>query len=215
MKQDVKQFFGVAACLLASCVWIAGIYKLSQMLGSKDSFWTIFSSVGTMLAAIIALILGGGQLIQNRRDADTRAKLVAARLLPLLARCGDDALALRERLSPDRREYAILDIKSMVFAQARVFNRAAFVAILDDRLAALAPLPDECALRLARAISLLETTVDEILEADRSRCTIEATDEEKQTKLDMWNALLEEGYTLLLTVIKTCQAAAQDSTSDN
>ncbi|MCI0151702.1 hypothetical protein KNO81_38280, partial [Paraburkholderia sediminicola] len=78
------------------------IFMFNRRLGSTKDFWDIFTAVGTVAAAAIALAIGVRQEQVRWEDANQRAQLVAARLIPQLT-ATRDALKL---LTSELRRYA-------------------------------------------------------------------------------------------------------------
>jgi hypothetical protein len=198
-------FLGVIAI-----AWMMDVLKLSSTFGSKKDFWDILTALGTCAAAVVALFFGLGQQVQNRREAETRAQVIAARLVPLLASRIDMIQLLRFELKGFLENAFPNIMEPVTFDRIRTSaDRAAFDVPTSD-LVMLAVLPDNCATRLARAIALIEMFQrDTRMNSGRAHFFDKPNSEAEAfvTRTIPW---ADECEALLVAVLNTCVVASRE-----
>jgi hypothetical protein len=173
---------------------------------SPKSFWDVASAIGTCAAVLVALWLGVRQERIRRSESLVRARLVAARVTPRLS-LTLDAVNL---LSAHMRRYDDSDVKTG--DQLVRMQNSAFMAVFDmpiDDLTALSPLPNHCALRLARAMALMEMTKAEVDEWSTQFWTQETNARSRTLHAKRWTNWANEAAALLELALFECTNASR------
>jgi hypothetical protein len=176
---------------------------------NKD-FWDIAGIVGTWAAVLVALFFGIGQEVTRRSTADLTAGLLAARLVPALEASLIAASLLVRQLKRYNDDWMKLDNPARQFSEICAACSSARLDVPTSELTALAPLADKCAMRLARAIALIELTSKGIADWEACFWPHGATDDDRRAAALAWLCWIEEARLLLESALATCIAASSE-----
>lgn len=179
----------------------------NRRLGSTKDFWDIFTAVGTVAAAAIALAIGVRQEQVRWEDANQRAQLVAARLIPQLT-ATRDALKL---LTSELRRYARFKSEwpNIIpwFDKLGDLARRPELPIPTSELAALCTLPNNCAVLLARAVALIEMTDRNVASFINDFPTGGDSDTLQSDAVQIWSDWADEALKLVQATLAECEFA--------
>lgn len=205
----LKTLCGVLAATTVVVLYAFLIYAFNKALGTRKDFWDIASTVGTWAAAIIALWLGIGQEVGRRHTATTAARLVAARLIPRMNASLVAIRSLKPHLELYDKTWQSLSNPIQQYEAIRAAGCSATLEIPTMELAALSPLPGRCALRLARAVALIELMNEQINQWDAPLWFQSASDDDRRVSAREWLLWARETQSLLESALSSCSDASE------
>lgn len=192
---------GIAVgCLLG---WIAGRWSLAH-LDIRWLEWT--TALGTVAAVVVAVFLALRDQVRLRHAGENSASLVAASISPNLnIAC--------QKLRVFRAELAFGAVKT--FGDACFFGTQ-FLAgprleISQEALESLVPLPNKCAQRIAKGVSLLAFAKVKIADDINLMSGHEAIPFNTEASAQ-WARAIDEAYTYLSAGTRVCENFADVST---
>ncbi|MCY0389590.1 hypothetical protein OVY01_20805 [Robbsia sp. Bb-Pol-6] len=163
----------------------------------------VTSALSTAAAAIIALWFGVAQSWSNNRKAKLRARLAASSILAPLDWATGNTCEAKDRLDDwdEYNEMAPVPAYKLIFS---LLAQASFIVASGD-LEALAFLPNNCAIKLAHALSVLT-----VVNADMERFWNEFSAKDKDLAFDRrahWSNLLGIAYENFRAALSECNRA--------
>lgn len=190
-------FFGLAR------VW-AGTMRADH---STKDFWDVATAIGTCGAAIVAIWIALRQESLRRAEELDRARLISAHLAPRLSAmlaAGQRSLDVIAKPRQDSPDY------EKIRALTNELEKLAW-KVPQDELTGLTPLPRSTAVRLARAIALLNTIAEDIRVNEskfRAGVVALAMNRVRDDLYGSWTRQLKEGTALLNDVLDELNAVA-------
>ncbi|MDR6384953.1 hypothetical protein [Paraburkholderia caribensis] len=176
----VRELRGIVAISIGMVVWLWVILRISDAAGSKKDFWDILTAIGTCAAAIIALFFGIGQLLATRNVAKIQARLIAARLLPKLTASQEAMISLVSLLNEYDADEKNVHVRNGWFIRCGKAAHAAKLNVPLIELTGLAPLPNDCAMHVARASAVIDTIIYNFDSFDSGYWTVGAPEEVRE-----------------------------------
>lgn len=193
--------FGVVVGVVIAYIWP---WKTTVVGNTKD--WIdVATAIGTVGAVVTALAIASADRRRRKTEAEDRAALVAARVVPPLLRLVDEIRSFDAQMSfqnLETNEY----ISVQVLLNWTALMRAAPSPVSQDDLVAITPLPNRGAFRLARGLAQFGIALDSILAEWKKWGEVEycLRDEEVQAA----SAMLQGPLELLTIGARECKRAA-------
>lgn len=203
----MSYFLKVAECVLLACVMAAGIWVLTLAVPSATisqfngkTFWEVVSAIGTCAAAVIALGIALRDSMRRRADEMTRARLAAAQHFDRLVSAHKDMKACIDWLGQWRKGEADPNATNM-FTMG-ISQVLATQTVMHE----LAPLPNNCAYNLARAVDIVSRVQPSV--SLLHPATILPANFDKNEVADKAATDLRDALDLLVGAIEECRVAA-------
>jgi hypothetical protein len=209
MKNGIRKFSLILG--LAFVVDFAGflVYLFDRMLGTNKDFWDILGPVATCAATLVALFFGVGQEYVRWSAVSATARIVAAKLVPQLGAILDAIGMIEPQLERFDNDWMRLLNPGQQFAEIRSTGNLAALDVSMSELASLSSLPDDCAVRLARAIAILALINKSIADWEISPWPAGATDDDRRQRVRKWSLGVREARTLIDSALDTCEKASR------
>ncbi|VVD75094.1 hypothetical protein [Pandoraea commovens] len=192
--------FGLALGLVVAYIWPWP----TVVIQAKNKDWVdIATALGTVGAVVVSLGLATAELRRRGQEGADRASLVAAQISPTLndfvVRQTDFCVAMQFPTIPQGDLITVSRLVDWATTQ-RTF------AVTSDQLIALSPLPNRCAFRLARGLSLFDLTLREIAdEWGAYQGTLYCLGEDEVKKI---RGMMAVPFSLLVIAARECERAA-------
>lgn len=216
MKEELGTWGAVVGAVVLACLFgglTLAIYPGWKAVGDylpAISGWSeviaAFSAIGTFAAVFAALWISGKQTREdNRRRLDT-AQLYAASMAGGLSESEDyvRSVAIMIAFSKSNPE-----LRDLVLEQACEALEAPIKRPSAESLAALIPLPNSCAHRIARAYDLIEVVQTQAATYQKLRIETYRTVADPRSLHDRWVPLLMQASDLLRVATVECVRAAE------
>jgi hypothetical protein len=183
------------------------IWPFTPFRSTTKDWVDVATAIGTCGAVVVALWLGLRQEALRREDAELKAQMIGTHLAPRLAVVLDAAVRTHEALFGEAD--AVGDT-GRCFAAYGVCGPLTS-EIPPEQLAALTPLPQSAAFRLARAMALLNNVaagITQKLEANGRLGVINPRG--LNEAFASWRWQLDDGMALLRTSLKELVAVSEE-----
>jgi hypothetical protein len=185
------------------------VYLFDRMLGTNKDFWDILGPVATCAATLVALFFGIGQEYVRWSAVQATARIIAAKLVPQLGAILDVIGKIEPQLECFDNDWKKLANPARQFAEIRSTGNLVALDVSTNELALLASLPDDCAVRLARAIALLELMNRSIADWEISIWPAGTTDDDRRQRVKKWSLGVREARTLINSALRTCEEVSR------
>lgn len=210
MKKYVREFGLILGLTFTVLLYGFFVYSFDRMLGTKKDFWDILGPVATCTATLVALFFGVGQEHLRWSAVCATARIGAAKLVPQLGAVLDAIEKIAPQLESFDNDWMELLNPEQQFAEIKSTANLAALDVPMSELASLSSLNDDCAVRLARAIALLELMNKSIADWELSLWSAGATDDDRRQRVRKWSLWVRESRTLIASALRTCKKVSAD-----
>lgn len=184
---DVRVLLGCVFGGFGAGLAIATTWKWEAVVND----WNMWSALGTIAAAVIALGIAVRQGVETRKERHAQGILMAARLAARLEAAVDAAASVQAYVCFSQ-DTSTAEFFSHVARQARDA-----VEISTPELMGLLPLPNHCAHRLATAFGHMETILIDIGRIGSGNAWESTLDFERKVHVDRWQKWASAANNLL------------------